>query len=236
MAIYRQVHTSFWQDTKVMDEMTPEDKYFFLYLLTNPATNQLGCYEISKRQMSNETGYNLETIEKLIKRFEDILKVIRYSNDTKELLILNWAKYNWTSSPKVKVCVQKELQTLKNKEFVKFLDRVCIGYAKSMHTHTQEEQEEEQEEEQNKNKGEKKSKYAPNIRLTKTEYKNLCIEFTEERTKQAIKYLSDYKIETGKTYKCDNLTLRRWVFDALSKKEIKSQPTGRFNCDDKYRV
>ena len=42
MAIYRNVHISFWTDAKVADEMTPEDKYFFLYLLTNPHGNILG--------------------------------------------------------------------------------------------------------------------------------------------------------------------------------------------------
>ena len=32
MAIYRPVHVTFWQDPKVIEEMTPEDKLFYLYL------------------------------------------------------------------------------------------------------------------------------------------------------------------------------------------------------------
>ena len=51
MAIFRQVHTQFWSDPKVLDDMTPEDRYFMLYLMTNPHTNACGCYEISKRQI-----------------------------------------------------------------------------------------------------------------------------------------------------------------------------------------
>ncbi|PEZ81277.1 chromosomal replication initiator DnaA, partial [Bacillus cereus] len=47
MAIFRQVHTSFWNDVKVQEEFTPEDKYFFLYLLTNPQTKQIGVYQIT---------------------------------------------------------------------------------------------------------------------------------------------------------------------------------------------
>ena len=38
MAIYRNVQLSFWTDNKVEDDFTPEDKYFYLYLLTNPQT------------------------------------------------------------------------------------------------------------------------------------------------------------------------------------------------------
>src|SRR5690606_31036423 len=103
-----------WTDAKVLDDMTPEDKYFYLYLLTNPYTKQCGCYEISKRQMSNETGYNIQTIERLIKRFEKHLKIIRYDETTKEMFILNWHKYNWTKSPKVMGCIVKELKEIKN--------------------------------------------------------------------------------------------------------------------------
>ena len=44
MAIYRNVQTSFWEDTKVLDIMTPEDRYFMLYILTNPHTSQIDYY------------------------------------------------------------------------------------------------------------------------------------------------------------------------------------------------
>ena len=52
MALYRTIQISFWTDTKIVDDFTPEDKYFYLYLFTNPHTNLSGCYEISKNQMS----------------------------------------------------------------------------------------------------------------------------------------------------------------------------------------
>ena len=48
MAIFRKLHTAFWQDAKVIEELTPEDKFFFIYLLTNPATTQIGIYQRSK--------------------------------------------------------------------------------------------------------------------------------------------------------------------------------------------
>jgi hypothetical protein len=65
VAIYRQVHVDFWQDGFVLD-LTPEEKYFFLYLMTNSKTTQSGIYELPKRIIETETGYNRETVEKLL--------------------------------------------------------------------------------------------------------------------------------------------------------------------------
>ena len=66
MATFRSIHLTFWTDSKVDDDFTPEDKYFYLYLLTNPHTNLCGCYEISTKQMIRETGYNEDTVKALL--------------------------------------------------------------------------------------------------------------------------------------------------------------------------
>ncbi|WP_374193748.1 hypothetical protein [Bacillus sp. ISL-75] len=42
MAKFRMVRTDFWKNPMVSEEMTPEDKFFCLYLLTNPHTTQTG--------------------------------------------------------------------------------------------------------------------------------------------------------------------------------------------------
>ena len=99
-----------------------------LYLLTNTHTNMAGCYEVSKRTISNETGYTIETVEKLLDRFENILKLIKYSKETKEMLVLNWYKYNWTSSDKVRKRIEEDIETIKNEEFKEYLNTVCIPY------------------------------------------------------------------------------------------------------------
>ena len=141
MAIYRNVNITFWTDTKVADDFTPEDKYFMLYCLTNRYTNLCGCYEISIKQMSIDTGYNKETIEKLLERFKNIHKVILYDNDNKELLIKNWSKYNWTKSSKLDKPLLKEIKEIKTMEFKKYVadeynkrDTVSIPYTYPMDT------------------------------------------------------------------------------------------------------
>lgn len=121
MAIYRNVQLSFWTDNKVEDDFTPEDKYFYLYLLTNPQTNICGCYEVSYKQMCNQTGYNKDTIERLLNRFENIHNMIRYSKDTKEILIMNWHKYNWSTSSKVIAGIESVAKHIKCKEFKDYI-------------------------------------------------------------------------------------------------------------------
>ena len=110
MAVYRNIQTTFWMDAKVADEFTPEDKYFYLYLFTNPHTNLCGCYEISKKQVALETGYSVDTIDRLIDRFQTVHKVISFDKSTREILLLNWHKYNWTKSDKFRMPLRKEIE------------------------------------------------------------------------------------------------------------------------------
>lgn len=143
MAIYRNVQLSFWTDNKVEDDFTPEDKYFYIYLLTNPQTNICGCYEVSYSQMTRQTGYNKDTIIRLLERFDKVHNVIRFDSKTKEVLILHWYKYNWSKSEKVLAGVLGVAKHIKSDEFRKYVndmvnsiknDTLCIGYTYPMET------------------------------------------------------------------------------------------------------
>lgn len=127
MAQFRSIQLSFWTDAKVIDDFTPEDRYFYLYLMTNPHTNLSGCYEISMKQMSDETGYSKETVQKLLNRMQDIHRVIVYSTISKELLIIHWSKYNWTNSEKLRTAVEREIAGVKDDGFREFLTGVFNG-------------------------------------------------------------------------------------------------------------
>lgn len=121
MASYRNISMSFWTDTKVVDTFTPEDKYVYLYCMTNPHTNLCGCYEISIKQMAQETGYNEDAVKQIIKRLDKERQVIRYSLRTKELLILNWFRYNWSKSEKLNPPLLAEIRNVKNDRFREYL-------------------------------------------------------------------------------------------------------------------
>uniref|UniRef100_UPI00398A9E05 hypothetical protein n=1 Tax=Heyndrickxia sporothermodurans TaxID=46224 RepID=UPI00398A9E05 len=84
MAKYRMVRTEFWKNPIVLEEMTPEDKYFYLYLLTNPHTTQIGIYRITKKEMAFDLGYSIESVDSLMERFEEHHQLIRYNPETRE--------------------------------------------------------------------------------------------------------------------------------------------------------
>ena len=67
--------------------------------------------------MERETGYNRDTVSHLLKRMEETHKVIRFSQKTKEVLLVNWWKYNWTKSPKLASGVIEKADEIKSPEF-----------------------------------------------------------------------------------------------------------------------
>ena len=58
-----------------------------------------------------------------------------------------------------------------------------------------------------------------NIKLTQKEYDNLNLKYGQQLIQKALKYYSDYKIEKNYKSNSDNLTIQRWVIDAVNKKE-----------------
>lgn len=122
MAIKRVVSTEFWTDTKVIDMFSPEDKLFFLYLMTNPHTTQLGVYQISKKMMAFEIGYSLEAISVLIDRFENKYQLIKYSAETSEIAIRNYLKHSIVKGGKpVEDLLAKEISEVKDTSLLKYV-------------------------------------------------------------------------------------------------------------------
>lgn len=236
MAIYRNIQMAFWSDTKIADDFTAKDKYLYLYLLTNPHTNLCGCYEISMSQIALETSLDKKEIKNIIARLQDIHKVILFSNDTKEVLIINYHKYNWTSSEKFRIPLQKEIQNIKNEGFKAYLwdlyngiDTVSIPYQYGSDTTvtvtvtvTDTDKDinnkniKENKEEQKKSYGE-----SGNVKLTEKQYNKLVEDYGEEETKKAIEYLDGYIADRKYKSEDNNRALRRWVFDAVKEQEQK---------------
>lgn len=226
MAIYRKISMSFWEDPKIVDDFTPEDRYFYLYLFTNPHTNLSGCYEISFTQMANETGYNKDSIERLVRRFVDIHKIIQYSPSTKEILLLNWHKYNWTSSEKFRKPLMEEIRNIKNTEFKNYLVLVCesgdtvsIPYPYRIDTTvTDTDTVSVSVTDTVSDKKKIKHRYGEynNVLLTDEEYQKLQTDFPDYE--EWIQRCSEYVASTGRSYKSHYATIRKWI-----RKEQKEQ-------------
>lgn len=126
MSKFRQIQTSFWSDTYIQEEMTAEDKYFYLYLMTNEFTTQIGIYPITKKQMAFDLGYSIESVQALLQRFETYHKLIKYDTETREIILLKWAENNLNIGGKpVQDLIKKEISQVKNKEFLSLMFQNC---------------------------------------------------------------------------------------------------------------
>jgi len=142
---YRKIHDNFWTDPDI-EELTPEQKYFYLYLLTNPSVNQIGIYELSIKRACFETGYNSETVNKLLCFFEKYGKVLR-SENSKEILIVKFYHHNLSKSPKVKKHVEELINNVKDKDLIQYIYSMDT-VSNAVDTVSQEEEEKEKEEEE----------------------------------------------------------------------------------------
>ncbi|TWD90226.1 DnaD/phage-associated family protein [Neobacillus bataviensis] len=122
MAKYRMIHTDFWENPIVIEEFTPEDKFFYLYLLTNPNTTQIGIYNITKKQMAFDLGYSIESVYALMERFIQHHELIRYNPETRELAIKNWGKDNLQKGGKpVMDCIFSELKEVEDLSLIRYV-------------------------------------------------------------------------------------------------------------------
>ncbi len=106
----RSVNTRFWDDPFVED-LNPNEKLLFLYLLTNPLTNLLGIYEITVKRIAYDTGLKTDTIRNGLEGFEKVKKAFFVDN---YIVLPNWLK-NQQLNTNMKVAVVKEFNDLPNR-------------------------------------------------------------------------------------------------------------------------
>lgn len=219
---YRKIHDDFWTDPDI-EELTPEQKFFYLYLLTNPNVNQIGLYEFSIKRACFETGYNTDTVCKLLNTFEEMGKIKR-STETKEILVIKFYWHNKSNSPKVVKHVEGLLKEVK--------DTSLIQYIYGMGTASQEE--EAQEEENKKNNREKNNVPA---------LSQVVSYFSENNsTKDEAEKFYDYYQSKGWKIKGDDIQdwkacVRTWIrrdYDSVSKSKTLSYKEMLDKCDKSH--
>ena len=121
--MFKNVHIKFWQNDFVLG-LTAEERYFYIYLITNSMTNQCGIYKLNRKLAELETGYGCDKIESYLKKFEEYGKVI-VSETTAEIMLINWFKHNFKSNKKALSSINKELKDIKDRELLKKLYDFC---------------------------------------------------------------------------------------------------------------
>lgn len=91
----------------------------FLDVLTNQCEREhSGCYAFRMRKAVDETGYNKDTLEKLL----DIMVqrgMILYDAATREVFLLHWGKTNWNRQTATLRAIKADLKEIRS-EMIKF--------------------------------------------------------------------------------------------------------------------
>lgn len=112
MEVFTRVERGYWQDEFIL-ELTPEQKFFYLYLMSNSKVNTLGAYVFPLTMSTVELGYNKETVLKLLDHFAQVGKII-WDETTKEVFLLNWPKRNWNKRTATLRALKKDVDALKS--------------------------------------------------------------------------------------------------------------------------
>lgn len=112
MEVFTKVERGYWQDEFIL-ELTPEQKFFYLYLMSNSKVNTLGAYVFPMTMSALELGYNRETVKKLLDHFVEAGKIM-YDETTNEVFLLNWPKRNWNKRTATLRALKKDFGALKS--------------------------------------------------------------------------------------------------------------------------
>lgn len=134
MAKLRYIKDSFWSDEWI-EGLTLEEKWFFLYLLTNQYVSLTGIYSLTIRKMAFELNSSVEFVQKTLEKFQQAKKVYYLGGN---VIIVNFVKNQklWWWENKLVKWIVRELEqipseTLKliaqNKELTRGLEGAYKG-------------------------------------------------------------------------------------------------------------
>ena len=112
MEVFTKVERGYWQDEFIL-ELTPEQKFFYLYLMSNSKVNTLGAYVFPMTMSALELGYNRDTVKKLLDHFIEAGKIM-YDETTNEVFLLNWPKRNWNKRTATLRALKKDVAALQS--------------------------------------------------------------------------------------------------------------------------
>lgn len=108
----RMIDTELWNNSDIIENFTAEDRYFWLYLLTNPHNSICGVMKYSPALIARDMGYHKDCVQNLVYRFETVHKAIVVDKNTNELVIVNWGKFNWNKSKDILATVSSNAKKI----------------------------------------------------------------------------------------------------------------------------
>ena len=115
----RMIDTNIWEDATV-EELPTMAKLLWVYVLTSPRGNLAGCFELTMRRVSIDTGMDAGQARDAMRELCDA-GLVSYSEATSEVLVRNWFKHNWSNSPKLLKPLAEAIHEVKDNAFRAYL-------------------------------------------------------------------------------------------------------------------
>lgn len=134
MAKLRYIKDSFWSDEWI-EWLSLEEKWFFLYLLTNQYVSLTGIYPLTIRKIAFELNSSMEFVQKTLEKFQQAKKVYYLGGN---IIIVNFVKNQklWWWENKLVKWIVRELEQIpsetikliaQNKELTRGLEGAYKG-------------------------------------------------------------------------------------------------------------
>ncbi|PMC33919.1 DNA replication protein DnaD [Bacillus sp. UMB0899] len=113
--------TDFWMSPIVGEELKKDEKFLYIYLLTNHLTTQIGIYRILKKQIAIDMDISIEEVESLMASLID-RQLIRYNAETREVALRDWGIAIQSRGGKpVLDCIESELRKVVDTSLISFV-------------------------------------------------------------------------------------------------------------------
>jgi len=130
MSKQRYINTKIWEDAW-FSNLDQIEQLVFIYFLTNPMTNIVGAYEISKKTISVSTGLEMRTLDEILGRFKKDKKVFYLDG---WIVLPNFIRHQNHKSPKIQRGIEIELESMPDN--VKVLIPYTYGIDTISHSNT----------------------------------------------------------------------------------------------------
>ena len=127
MAKQRYINTKFWADNFIA-ELSPIERYLFLYFLTNEHTNIGGVYELPMRNILFETGVEKTVVEEAMHKFSTAGKIYLIDG---WVYVKNFAKHQ-SVNEKTKIGIENSLKAAAPHVLAK-IKEIENGYTEGIH-------------------------------------------------------------------------------------------------------
>ena len=120
MAKFQQIQVKMYDDLE-FTSWSANVRFVWMVLLTNPNASLCGVQENNAQSLARYTGLTPEQVSEAIAFLVQQRKIV-CSQKTNEIVICKWIKHNVTSSPKQRSAVQKQLESVKDKSLLHYLE------------------------------------------------------------------------------------------------------------------